>query len=119
MEDFVQTPIGHAIAQNSFTKLYFNQSATRSSFIDDFDLDRFKVLSTKKGSHSEFYLKSEVNRKLLYFYPTFDEYELFTSNFEDNQNFEAFLKENQKYFKFYEVFDRYVEFKYFLGGVNE
>ena len=119
LEDFVQTPIGHAIAQNSFTKLYFNQSATRSSFIDDFDLDRIKVLSTKKGSHSEFYLKSEVNRKLLYFYPTFDEYELFTSNFEDNQNFEAFLKENQKYFKFYEVFDRYVEFKYFFGGVNE
>ena len=119
LEDFVQTPIGHAIAQNSFTKLYFNQSATRSSFIDDFDLDRIKVLSTKKGSHSEFYLKSEVNRKLLYFYPTFDEYELFTSNFEDNQNFEAFLKENQKYFKFYEVFDRYVEFKYFYGGSNE
>lgn len=119
LEDFVQTPIGHAIAQNSFTKLYFNQSVTRSSFIDDFDLNRIKVLSTKKGSHSEFYLKSEVNRKLLYFYPTFDEYELFTSNFEDNQNFEAFLKENQKYFKFYEVFDRYVEFKYFYGGSNE
>lgn len=118
LEDFIQTPLGLAIAQNSFTKLYFNQSASRSSFIEDFDLGNIKILSTKKGSHSEFYLKSEVNRKLICFYPNYDEYELFTSNFEENQWFEIFLKENEKYFKFFEVFDRYIDFKYFYGGNN-
>jgi len=121
LEDFIQTPLGLAIAQNSFTKFYFNQSVTTSnfSFLDDFDQLRIKELATKKGSHSEFYLKSEVNRKLIHFYPTYLEYELFTSNFEDNLSFEVFLKENEKIFKFWEVLDRYVHFKYFYGGQND
>ncbi len=119
LEDFVQTPLGLAIAQNSFTKFYFNQSITQSSFIDQFDHIRIKELMTKKGSHSEFYLKSEVSRKRIHFYPTYLEYELFTSNYEDNLIFEAFLEENKKIFKFWEVLDRYVHFKYFYGGLND
>jgi len=119
LEDFIQTPLGLAIAQNSFTKFYFNQSITQSSFIDQFDSQRIKELMTKKGSHSEFYLKSEVNRKLIHFYPTYLEYELFTSNYEDNLRFETFLEENKKIFNFWEVLDRYVHFKYFYGGLND
>jgi hypothetical protein len=119
LEDFIQTPLGLAIAQNSFTKFYFNQSITTSSFIDSFDHFRIKELMTKKGSHSEFYLKSEVSRKQIHFHPTYLEYELFTSNYEDNLIFEAFLEENKKIFKFWEVLDRYVHFKYFYGGLND
>ncbi len=119
VEDFIQTPLGLSIAQTSFTKFYFSQTivANAQGFVDDFDQDRIKELGTKNKSHSEFYLKSENHRKVIHYYPTNQEYELFTSNYEDNKTFNLFLEENQKYFPFWKTFDRYINFKY-LNGVN-
>lgn len=112
IEDFTQTPLGLSIAQNCFTKLYFNQSTNTSNFLDEFDLSKIRDLSTKKGDYSSFYVKSETKRKVAFYIPSLIEYELFTSNFEDNQSFETFLKKNEEYFPFPEITKRYVNFKY-------
>ena len=119
IEDFIQTPLGLAIAQNSYTKFYFSQSSSGTNFLDDFDQQKIKSLLTKKGNHSEFYIKTELLRKVVRFYPSFIEYELFTSNYEDNLSFEAFRKENAGIFNFHEVVSRYIHFKYFHGGIHE
>ena len=112
IEDFTQTPLGLTIAQNCFTKFYFNQSTNRNNFIDDFDLEKIRGLALKKGDYSSFYIKSEVKRKIVYYYPTIFEYELFTSNFEDNQSFTLFLEKNREYFSFQENFKNYINLKY-------
>lgn len=114
IEDFIQSPLGLSIAQNSFTKFYFNQTGLRNSFLDDFDLEKIKSLKTKKGVHSSFYIKSETKRKIAIFRPDLLEYELFTSNYEDNQSFLKFQKINEQIFNFSEVMKRYVHFKYFI-----
>jgi hypothetical protein len=119
IEDFIQTPLGFAIAQNSYTKFYFSQSSNCKTFLDDIDQQKIKNLVTKKGNYSEFFVKTETLRKIVHYYPTFLEYELFTSNYDDNLSFEAFRKKNEGVFNFYEVVNRYVQFKYFYGGLNE
>ena len=119
IEDFIQTPLGLAIAQNSYTKFYFSQNSDCKTFLGEFDQQKIKGLITKKGNHSEFYIKTESLRKIVQFFPSFLEYEIFTSNFEDNLSFESFRKENERIFNFHEVVNRYIHFKYFYGGINE
>lgn len=118
IEEFTQTPLGLVIAQNCFTKLYFNQHSQSKSFLDEFDQQRIKSLMTKKGSHSEFYLKSETIKKIVQFYPSYLEYELFTTNHEDNQSFNVFRQLNENIFNFKEIMKRFVDFKYFYRGIN-
>ncbi len=119
IEDFVQTPLGLAIAQNSYTKFYFSQSSHNNLFLDELDQQRIKTLMTRKGNHSEFYIKTENIRKIALFYPSYLEYELFTSNFEDNLSFEKFKAQNEHFFDFPEITNRYVHFKYFYRGIND
>lgn len=119
IEDFIQTPLGLAIAQNSFTKFYFSQVSDCRNFLDEFDQNKIKSLITKKGNHSEFYIKTETIRKIVQFYPSYLEYEVFTSNYEDNLSFDSFKKQNEDFFSFPEIVKRYVHFKYFYWGINE
>lgn len=119
IEDFIQTPLGLAIAQNSYTKFYFSQTSHSKLFLDEFDQQRIKGLMTKKGNHSEFYVKTESIRKIVQFYPSYLEYEMFTSNFEDNLSFEKFFSQNKNFFNFPEIAHRYVHFKYFYRGIND
>jgi hypothetical protein len=119
IEDFIQTPLGLAIAQNSYTKFYFSQVSECRSFLDDFDQSKVRSLFTKKGNHSEFYIKTETIKKIVQFYPSYLEYEIFTSNYEDNLSFDSFKKQNEDFFNFPEIVKRYVHFKYFYRGINE
>lgn len=119
IEDFIQTPLGMAIAQNSYTKFYFSQVSECRAFLDEFDQNKIRTLFTKKGNHSEFYIKTETIKKIVQFYPSYLEYEIFTSNYEDNLSFESFKKQNEDFFNFPEVVKRYVHFKYFYRGINE
>ena len=118
VEDFIQSSLGLAIAQNSYTKFYFSQNSECRNFLDDFDQQKIRSLITKKGNHSEFYIKTELIRKVVQFYSSFLEYELFTSNHEDNLSFEAFEKQNKDFFGFHEIVKRFVHFKYFCRGIH-
>ncbi len=113
LDDFTSTVLGKVIAQNSYTKILFHQNSEGLGFLDSFDQQKIKSLSTKVGAYSEFYIKTELLRKLARFYPSSLEYELFTSNHEDNLSFNKFESHYREYFPFWNIVDRWIDFKYY------
>ena len=117
LDDFSATEMGKVIAKLSTTKILFQQSAEESSELDSFDIEKIKMLSTKRKVYSEFYIKTELHRKTARFYPEPLEYELFTSYHKDRELFDRFHDHYAEFFPFFDIVDRYVDFKYFNGGI--
>ena len=117
LDDFSATEMGKVIAKLSTTKILFQQSAEVSSELDSFDIEKIKMLSTKRKVYSEFFIKTELHRKTARFYPVPKEYELFTSYHKDRELFDRFHDHYAEFFPFYDIVDRYVDFKYFNGGL--
>jgi hypothetical protein len=113
LDDFTSTVLGKVIAQNSYTQVLFHQNSEGPGFLDDFDQQRIKSLSTKIGAYSEFYIKTELLHKLASFYPSSLEYELFTSKHEDILSFNKFENHYREYFPFWNIVERWVDFKYY------
>jgi hypothetical protein len=119
LDDFTSTILGKVIAQNSYTKILFHQNSEGLGFLDDFDQQKIKSLSTKVGAYSEFYIKTEILRKLARFYPSSLEYELFTSNHDDNLSFSKFEIHYHNYFPFWNIVERWVDFKYYHQIIHQ
>jgi hypothetical protein len=117
LDDFSSTEMGKVIAKLSTTKILFQQSADESSELDSFDIEKIKLLSTKRKMYSEFYIKTELHRKTARFFPAHLEYELFTSFHRDRESFDRFQQNYDDYFPFADIVDRYVSFKYFNGDL--
>ena len=117
LDDFTASEMGKVIAKLSSTKILFQQSAEESSELDSFDVEKIKMLSTKRKVYSEFYIKTELHRKSARFYPEPIEYELFTSYHKDRESFDRFHEHYAEFFPFPDIVDRFVNFKYFNGGV--
>jgi hypothetical protein len=118
LDDFSMTEMGKVIATLSTTKILFQQNAEQSRDLDSFDIEKIKLLSTKRKVYSEFYLKTEHFRKTARFYPIPLEYELFTSYHKDRESFDLFHGHYSEFFPFWDIMDRYVDFKYFYGGIS-
>ncbi|MGZ3789732.1 MAG: VirB4 family type IV secretion system protein [Bacteriovorax sp.] len=118
LSDFSASDLGSVIAKLSTTKILFQQSAEVSSELDRFDVEKIKMLSTKRKVYSEFYIKTEHHRKTARFYPAPLEYELFTSSHKDRESFDRFFNHYAEFFPLGDIVDRYVDFKYFHGGIN-
>ncbi len=118
VEDFNVSELGSVIAKLCSLKIFFQQSVKEVNDLDTFDVEKIKSLSTKRKMYSEFYIKTESNRKIARFYPTPLEYELFTSNPQDREVFDRFHDQHSKFFPFSDIVDRFVDFKYFYGGIS-
>lgn len=118
LDDFSVTEMGKVIAKLSTTKILFQQSADESCELDSFDIEKIRMLSTKRKVYSEFYIKTEFHRKIARFYPMHLEYELFTSYHKDREQFDRFHAHYAEFFPFFDIVDRYVDFKYFNGGIS-
>ncbi len=114
LNDFLSTDIGLAMAQNSFYKIIFKQNIKVNEYINETDLEKISSLNTIKGMYSEFYLKTEFNNKILRYYQDSFEYELFTSNYEDNQKIRGYFKDKGPYLDFKDIFNSWVRLKYDL-----
>lgn len=111
--DFVGSEVGRVIAANSFYNIFFHQNIEESSFIDEFDKHQISSLQTVKGLYSEFYLKTEQNKKTLRFVPSKLEYELFTSDYSDNLSQKTFFKHLEACgFEYKKIMDAWVKVKY-------
>lgn len=110
--DLIKNYFGQVVADNSFHKFFFSQNLELGRGIDDFDLERVKNLRTLRGEYSEFYYKSGVHRKVLRYYPTLKEYELFKSGNEINKPMLQFIHDHMKYFSIDECVNQWVRDKY-------
>jgi type IV secretory pathway VirB4 component len=110
--DFLEKPIGRAIIQNSFYKFIFSQDLKEDEYFSSHDVEKIKSLKSINGDHSQFYLKTPFNKKIIRYYQTPLEYELFTSNFEENQKFNKFHDDLIKHFDFKEIIEKWQRIKY-------
>lgn len=119
LDDFSETQLGRVIIQNTYFKFLFKQSLKPSEFIDQHSVDMINSIYSKKGEYSEFLIMSEDIKKAARYLCSPFEYELFTSDREDNNSFELYLKDHQKYLSFKTIFQNFVMIKYPLWGQYE
>ena len=80
--------------------------------MDEHSIDLLNGVQSEKGNFSEFLLLSETLKKIMRYYPSEIEYELFTSDKNDNNSLEEYLEETQKYFGFKKSIINYTSLKY-------
>ncbi|MDO9183796.1 MAG: hypothetical protein Q7U04_15380, partial [Bacteriovorax sp.] len=114
LEDFLSSPLGRVIYQNSHFKFLFKQEVLGDYLNDDVKLLLEKV-NSKKGEYSEFLVLSDLIRKIVRFYPTELELSLFNTEKSESLKFEKFEKERVGILEFKEIFDQYV---YLLTGAR-
>jgi conjugal transfer ATP-binding protein TraC len=109
--DFLSTQIGKIIASCSFHKIFFKQEMDLNEYLDSDEVKLIKSLRSSKGNYSEFRIVTDFYKKILRYYPTFKEYELFTTDYFEIQNQNAFLEKiNSDSYK--DKFEIYLGYKY-------
>jgi len=112
LDDFSSTQLGRVIIQNTYWKALFRQSLSPSEFVDTQSIELLSCVKSKKGVYSEFLLLSESIRKPMRFYPSHLEYELFTSDGEDNRKIYSYLEANEDYLSFNDCLINFTKIKY-------
>lgn len=109
--DFLSTNIGKIIASCSFHKFFFKQEMDSNEYLSKNEIDSIKSLRSSKGNYSEFKILTDFYKKTLHYYPTFKEYELFTTDYFEIQEQDKFLnKINLENYK--DKFEIYLGYKY-------
>lgn len=110
--DLISNEFGQIVADSSYHKFFFAQGIKPSSTITPFDCERISTLHTVKGEYSEFYYKSEVHKKILRYYPTATELEVYGSELQQTDNMLQYIKDKRKYFSVEECVNQWVRDKY-------
>lgn len=110
--DLVKNHFGQVVADNSYHKIFFTQTVKEGEGgLTSFDRSQIESLETVKGEYSEFYYKSDVNKKVVRYYASLKDLEVYGSE-DDTQKMLQFIKDNQKYFTVDSLVNQWVEGKY-------
>jgi len=112
LDDFSITQLGRVIIQNTYWKLMFRQSLSASEFMDTHTIDLINSIQSKKGEYSEFLLLSEDHKKPIRYYPTYLEYQLFTSDRQDNNKLFHYINANKEFLTFQECLINFTKLKH-------
>lgn len=116
LSDFTSTELGRVIADLSYYKFLFSQNTEGLPGLTNFDHERVSSVKSMKGFYSEFYFKSENNRKILRYYPTDLEYVLFNTEPAEKVELTKFMEIYGPFFDYQNVIKRFVDFKYHNKG---
>lgn len=119
LDDFSQFQLGRVIIQNTYYKFFFRQGLQSSEFVDEDLSERVANAQSVKGQYSQFVIHSEQIKKIVCYYPTPLEYELFTSDKQDMNYFDLFMSEQGRFLPFQRAIENYVEIKYPQGSYDE
>jgi hypothetical protein len=112
LDDFSESQLGRVIIQNTYFKFLFRQSLTTSEFIDAHAKLLLDSVHSIKGAYSEFLFLMETMNKPIRFYPTPLEYQVMTSDREDNKQFEEYLSNGGKFIPFEEAIKNFTQIKH-------
>ena len=112
LDDFSESQLGRVIIQNTYFKFLFRQSLTTSEFIDAHAKLLLDSVQSIKGAYSEFLFLMETINKPIRFYPTPLEYQVMTSDREDNKQFEEYLSNGGKFIPFEEAIKNFTQIKH-------
>lgn len=113
-KDLTSTTFGEVIADNCYHNVFFAQNIECSKGITLFDQQMIHSLRTNRGEYSEFYYKSEVHRKVLRYFPTLREFEVFKSGNEESEKMLSYIDSKLKYFTVDEAVNQWVRDRYAL-----
>lgn len=111
-DDFTSSKIGRVIIQNSNHKLFFSQNLPESEFLTNFDVSRIESVRSEKGRFSEFYYKNSENRKILRYFASDLEVELFNTTPGASEQLEAFINQNSSIFTYKDCVEKFTRIKY-------
>ena len=112
LDDFSITQLGRVIIQNTYWKFMFRQSLSVSEFMDQHTIELLNTIQSKKGDYSEFLLLSEDHKKPIRYYPSYLEYQLFTSDREDNNKLFNYINTNKEFLSFQECLINFTKLKH-------
>jgi hypothetical protein len=118
LDDFYSTTLGKVIIQNTYWKVLFRQELGSSEFINQHIADQVRSVQSLKGEYSEFILLCEFFLKQCRYIPTKLEYELFSSNANDNNKLNAYLKKIEDIQTFNQGIINYTKLKYPFSEVK-
>lgn len=102
LDDFLSSPLGKVVAQNTFYKFYLRQNLACSEFIDPWMNEKIQTLHSKKGEYSEAFLSFEGMQKIIRYKATPLEYELFTTDgLVDRPMYEKYMREAGQFLPFH------------------
>jgi len=112
-KDLLRSDFGKTVADCSYHKIFLSQTLEGSDLgVSSFDLSKISSLKTIKDHYSEFYYKTDVNRKVMRYYPTITELELFRSGEKEREVMLNYIDEKMKYFSMSESINQYIRDKY-------
>jgi type IV secretory pathway VirB4 component len=114
LEDFLSSPLGRVIYQNTHFQFLFKQEVL-GDYLNESVKMFLEEVSSKKGEYSEFLVLSDSIKKIVRFYPTQMELCLFNTEKTESLKFERFEKERQGLLEFKEIFNQYL---YLITGVS-
>ena len=117
LSEFANTELGRLIVEICHYKFILAQTPSKEvSGLDDFDRERIKLVKSKKRYYSEFYLKTDIYRKILRYYASDIDYVMFTSEQKENNEINKFIEIYSPFFDYLNCLQRFVDFKYHNKG---
>ena len=111
LEDLLTTELGRVIYQNSCHKFLFRQDA-ETDILDSHSFELLNHVASLKGFYSEFLLISDQIKKIVRFYSTPIEFEMFNTDKWELIKFQKFHEDRKDVLDFQEIFDQYVYLKH-------
>ncbi len=120
LSEFCHSELGRLIVEICHYKFIFAQNPSKEiPGLDSFDYERIRSVKSKKRYYSEFYLRTDIFRKVLRYYASDIEYVMFTSEKKENDEIEKFIQIYNPFFDYLNCIERFVDFKYHnKGGQN-
>ena len=112
LEDFTRSELARVVAQNCFYKIFFRQNLAANEFIDKTDAGKVTALYSVKKEYSEALVLFEGCSKVVRYYCTPLEYELFTSDRQDNLLFAKYMDTAGKFLPFDKAVSNFVNIKH-------
>jgi hypothetical protein len=111
LEDFLTTELGRVIYQNSCHKFLFRQDV-ETDLLDTHTKELLNEVSSEKGLFSEFLVITDTLKKIVRYFPTVFELEMFNTEKPELIKFQKFYEKRKELLDFQSIFDHYVYLKH-------
>ncbi len=111
LEDLLISELGRVIYQNSCHKFLFRQDI-KEGILSTHSYDLLNQVASDKGFYSEFLLLSDQIKKIVRFYSTSIEFEMFNTDNWELSKFKKFYEDRKEIMSYQEIFDHYIYLKH-------
>lgn len=111
--------IGRIIYNNSTHKFHFSEKSLPDDIIHSEDVEIIQKLKSVKGEYSECFYRNDTVRKVIRYYISPLELELFSTTKDHVEEIERFESKFEGYFNYETIMHKWIDFKYNHRGFDE